>query len=120
MKPWKIIMLASTLIPLLCMPAASAEWGFYGSARVMTWSYSESAQASPTGNERTDTVWDLQGNSRIGATAEAGDIAGRFEYGTGVNLRRLYATWDFGKGVIHRYDRITVPFHMYTRLDMFF
>lgn len=82
------------------MTAAAAEWGLYGSARVQTWSYSESDEASETGYDRTETVWDLQGNSRIGATVKEGAIGGRFEYGTAVNLRRLYGTWDFGKGTI--------------------
>lgn len=88
---------------LLCtfvLQATAADWKFYGSARVKTWSYTESAKASDTGNERSDIDWDLQGNSRIGATVEDGNIGGRFEYGTGVNLRRLYATWNFGKGVV--------------------
>lgn len=96
-----IIIFAVTL--LLCtftLQATAADWSFYGSARVKTWSYSESAKASDTGYERTDTVWDLQGNSRIGATVKADNIGGRFEYGTAVNLRRLYGTWDFGKGVL--------------------
>lgn len=100
MKKWKITMLTPMLICILGMPVTAAEWGLYGSARVMTWSYSESAKASSTGHERTDTIWDLQGNSRIGATVKEGNIGGRFEYGTGVNLRRLYGTWNFGKGVI--------------------
>jgi hypothetical protein len=31
---------------------------------------------------------------------KAGDIGARFEYGTGVNLRRLYGTYNFGAGTI--------------------
>jgi len=88
---------------LLCtfaLQAAAAEWSFYGSGRMKTFSYSESSKASDTGNQRTDTDWDLQSNSRIGATIKDGNISGRFEYGTGVNVRRLYGTWDFGKGSV--------------------
>ena len=43
-------------------------------------------------------VWDLQGNSRIGANVKNGVISGAFEYGTGVNLRKLYGTWNFSSG----------------------
>ncbi len=47
------------------------------------------------------TEWDLQGNSRFGATVVVNDqIGGAFEYGTsgGVNLRKLYGTYTFGNG----------------------
>jgi hypothetical protein len=46
----------------------------------------------------TKTTFAQQGNSRIGANVAAGDIKGRFEYGTGINLRLLYGTWNFGSG----------------------
>jgi hypothetical protein len=95
---WAILIVAVSCS--FSMIAAAADWSFYGSARLQTWSYSESDEASETGYDRSNTVWDLQGNSRIGATVEEGPIGGRFEYGTAVNLRRLYGTWDFGKGVI--------------------
>ncbi len=52
---------------------------------------------TPAESDR-DTQWALQGNSRIGANVSAGDVSGRFEYGTGVNLRLLYGTWNFGGG----------------------
>jgi hypothetical protein len=45
-------------------------------------------------------VWALQGNSRIGANVSAGDVGGAFEYGTGVNVRKLYGTWNFGSGTL--------------------
>ena len=45
----------------------------------------------------SDLLQSLQGNSRIGANVKAGDnLTGRFEYGTGVNLRLLYGEYDFG------------------------
>ncbi|MCP4711474.1 MAG: hypothetical protein GY869_22870, partial [Planctomycetes bacterium] len=52
--------------------------------------------------DRVSATWDLQGNSRFGAKVKANDngIGGRFEYGTGVNLRLLYGTWDFGGGTL--------------------
>jgi hypothetical protein len=57
-----------------------------------------SKEANGTNWNDSDLSWDLQGNSRIGANVKAGDIGGRFEYGTGVNTRLLYGTWDFGGG----------------------
>ena len=45
----------------------------------------------------SDLNQSLQGNSRIGANVKAGDnLVGRFEYGTGVNVRLLYGEYDFG------------------------
>jgi hypothetical protein len=49
-------------------------------------------------DDEDELTWELQSNSRVGANVKAGDIGGRFEYGTGVNLRLLYGTWNFGPG----------------------
>ena len=87
------------------LPLQAADWNFYGSARMMTWY--ESGDAAAFLNEhdngdidRSDSelTWTLQRNSRIGAKVRHGDIEARFEYGTGVNLRRLYAVWKFAEG----------------------
>ncbi len=87
------------------VPSQAAGWNFYGSARMMTWY--ESGDAPGFLNEHdngnlnendSELTWTLQGNSRIGAKVKHGDIEARFEYGTGVNLRRLYAIWKFAEG----------------------
>ena len=80
-------------------PVVAADWGFYGSARMST--FSESTDAAE-GDDNRDTTWGLQGNSRFGAKVKANDngIGGKFEYGTGVNLRVLYGTWNFGGGTL--------------------
>jgi hypothetical protein len=57
-----------------------------------------SKEASASGFDDDDLLWYQQGNSRIGANVKAGDISGKFEYGTGVNLRVLQGTWNFGAG----------------------
>ena len=86
-------------------PLQASDWRFYGSARMMTWY--ESGDAPGFLNEHdngnidqrdSELTWALQGNSRIGAKVKHGDVEGRFEYGTGVNLRRLYAVWKFTEG----------------------
>jgi hypothetical protein len=62
------------------------------------------------GNQRNDEDdqidWQLQVNSRLGATVKAENIGGRFEFGINedtsgddndtVTSRRIFGTWDFG------------------------
>lgn len=97
MKKLFIFFVAAAMIVAFTVPAA-ADWNFYGHARVATWSDDVSKEATGTGFDDTDTTWALQSNARIGANVETGDIKGRFEYGTGVNLRLLYGDWNFGGG----------------------
>ena len=82
------------------LPVAAVEWKFYGSARFRTWYYQHEYEESDQAFS-SRTIWGLQGNSRIGATFNAGNFGGRFEYGSTseVKLRRIYGTWDFGNGV---------------------
>ncbi len=104
MKKSLMVIVILALI-LSSFPVHAADWKFYGSARVMTWYESGDAPAflneHDNGNiDQSDSelTWDLQGNSRIGAKVKHGDIEARFEYGTGVNLRRLYGVWKFAEG----------------------
>ena len=103
MKKLFMFFIAIALVAAFSVPAAAgdAEWNFYGSARMTTFYSDVSKEAAgvhtpPDGDK--DTTWTQQGNSRIGARVSAGDVAGRFEYGTGINLRLLYGTWNFGAG----------------------
>jgi hypothetical protein len=103
MKKTIAILAAFALVAGFAATAAAADWSFYGSARMTTFSSTLSKEApsnpmQPGLYDDTDTAWNLQGNSRIGANVSAGDVSGRFEYGTGVNLRILYGAWDFGGG----------------------
>lgn len=103
MKKLFVLFAAVALVCAFTLPVAAAEWGFYGSARMATWSTSNNVSdaAKLAGqHDDTDTRWDLQGNSRIGARVKAGDVGGRFEYGSGPNLRLLYGTWNFGAGTL--------------------
>jgi hypothetical protein len=107
MKKLFIFFIAVAMIAAFSVPAAAAdaEWSFYGSSRMSTFSDTYSKE-HPTAavhtpiDDDTDTTWAQQGNSRIGANVSAGDIGGRFEYGTGINLRLLYGTWNFGAGTL--------------------
>jgi hypothetical protein len=95
----KIIVLTAVFAMVFAGTALAADWNFYGSSRVGLFSNTISKEMSPvTGQDFTTTTYAQQGNSRIGANVAAGDVKGRFEYGTGVNLRLLYGTWNFGSG----------------------
>ncbi|MEE8540297.1 MAG: hypothetical protein V3S66_01445, partial [Desulfobacterales bacterium] len=52
-----------------------------------------------TGEDNMET-WAQQGNSRIGGKAQKDAVGGRFEYSTGVGVRLLYGTWNFGPGTL--------------------
>jgi len=98
MKKLLVGLFAVAMVVAFTAPAM-AEWNFYGSARMSTFYEIEDNSAN---DDRTSLTWDKQGNSRFGAKVKANDngIGGRFEYGTGVNLRLLYGTWDFGGGTL--------------------
>lgn len=103
MKTWGITLWILVLTAALAQPvAAAANWSFYGSARMRTYYHKLNSELSTTTPDDTRTIWGMQGNSRIGAEVKAGDIGGRFEYGgtDNVRVRRLYGTWNFGKGVL--------------------
>jgi hypothetical protein len=91
--------LAAAWVLTLAGTTLAADWAFYGSARMATFSADVDPQVAGVSSD-TDTQWSLQGNSRIGAYVTAGDVGGRFEYGSGPNLRHLYGTWNFGVGTI--------------------
>jgi hypothetical protein len=95
-----ILFLILILITVPALPAAAVDWKFYGSARFRTWYYDHTYE-EPSESTSYRSIWGLQGNSRIGATINSGDLGGRFEYGgsSELRLRRLYGTWNFGKGV---------------------
>lgn len=105
LKLFSVISVSLATLSLLFSPAMAEEaasWKFYGSSRMMTWYTNGDDMGSgavdyfgvdPDGAE---TTWNLQSNSRIGARVTSGNIGGRFEYGTGVNLRLLYGTYTMG------------------------
>jgi hypothetical protein len=108
----KLIMVIAALA-LIASPAMAVDWNFYGSARMATF-YQSRDYNNTTAVEDLDggggtlqddfdedaTVqWNLQGNSRLGATVKAENISGRFEFGideSDVTSRRIYGEWDFG------------------------
>ena len=108
MRKLLVLLAAVAFVVSFTVPAVAADWAFYGSSRMTTFM----ADVTPAGlNPKSDDdlTWDLQGNSRIGANVKAGAISGRFEYGTGINLRLLYGTWNFGGGAL-TLGQIYTPF----------
>jgi hypothetical protein len=102
MRKLLILVSAVAFVFAFTLPAAAAEWSFYGSARMFT-AYEDATPASTVpdteADSATDLYWYLQSNSRIGANVTTdGPISGHFEYGSTPNLRILSATWNFGAG----------------------
>ena len=100
MRKLLVLLSAVAFVVAFTAPAMAADWGFYGNARMTTFMDDDSKEVTETDFGDDDLTWDLQGNSRFGASVKAGDIGGGFEYGTGVNLRKLYGTWNFGGGTL--------------------
>jgi len=110
MKKLFVLFVAVALVGFT-VPAVAAEWSFYGSARMTTfWS---DIDAGDVGVDDDGLTWAQQGNSRIGARVKGETVSGRFEYGTGINLRVLWGAWDFGSG------RILLG-QTYTPVNMFY
>jgi hypothetical protein len=86
------------------------DWNFYGSARMATFyvsdDFGDGALVTTGADDDDGTQWDLQGNSRFGATVKGENISGRIEMGMtdavpgggNVSSRRVYGEWDFGAG----------------------
>jgi hypothetical protein len=109
MKKLFVLFAAVALVAAFTLPAAAADetledhlathWNFYGSARVSTW-YEGVGVGDDLGDIDTDNFnLALQGNSRIGARVNLDNgMSGRFEYGSGVNVRILWGEWNYGAG----------------------
>ena len=100
----KKLILIIAAIALIAPPALAVDWNFYGSARMATFYNSrdynnavasdlDGGPAWPGEDEDDQVQWDLQGNSRLGATVKAENISGRFEFGVNestITSRRLF------------------------------
>ncbi len=97
MKKLFILFAAAVLVFAYTLPAAAADWSFYGSARLST--FWDSFDSENDAADDDGLTWVGQGNSRIGAKVKADAISGRFEYGAGhgvANIRLLWGEWDMG------------------------
>ena len=92
----KLLIVLAVLV--LAAPTMAAEWNFYGQARFATWSTDVDMDVPGQDSDR-DTLWNQQGNSRIGATVKFNDeIGGGFEMDDSFGKRKLYGTYNFGVG----------------------
>ncbi len=114
MKKLLVIFAAIALIGAFAIPAAAGDWSFYGSSRMATFMEDYDKDAG----DDSDVGWAQQGNSRIGANVKGGDITGKFEYGTGVNLRVLWAEWNYGGGTLCLGQNY-VPVNLWTSAQAF-
>jgi hypothetical protein len=100
MKKLFVLLAAVAFVVAFTAPSFAAEWSFYGSARIHTFWESDDFGDGVDGtgaDDDFDLVHVLQGNSRIGANVKVTDnLVGRFEYGSGPNLRILWGEYDFG------------------------
>jgi hypothetical protein len=94
MKKLMIVLLSLAFVAAFTLPSFAGDWNFYGSSRITTF-YSD---FNDDAGDDDGFVHTLQGNSRIGATVSGDVISGGFEYGTGVNVRKLYGVWNMGGG----------------------
>lgn len=95
MKKQLLVLSAAAMVAAAAVPAM-AETTLYGSARMATF-YNFNDTKGALG--KTSSIDEhLQANSRVGLIAANGDVGGRVELGTGVNVRLLYGTWNFGSG----------------------
>ncbi len=94
MKKLFVIFASIALVAAFAVSATAADWSLYGNARMAT--YINNTDTGAKDGDASDLIWELQGHSRVGATIKNEDISARFEYGTGINLRRLYGVWDMG------------------------
>jgi hypothetical protein len=93
----KKLMVMVAALAMISGSAYAADWNFYGNARVATF-INDMDNPAPAADSK-NYVQNVQGNSRIGAIIKVSDeLSGQFEYGTGVNVRVLAGTWNFGAG----------------------
>lgn len=113
-----ILLAAIALVAAFTAYSFAAEWSFYGQARMTTfWMDEDFGDFNPYGKTRNwnddfDLNHGLQGNARIGANVKISEnLVGRFEYGTGINLRILWGEYNFGSfklGVGQHYTPVNI------------
>jgi len=101
MRKLFIILAAVGFVVSFSASALANDWAFYGRAMMDTYWGDVDKEANTSNFDDSDLEWSLDSTSYIGAkVATDYGIGGRFEYGTGVNLRLLYGTWNFGAGTL--------------------
>ena len=97
MKKQLIILSAVAAVTAFAVPAM-AETTLYGSARMATFYNVADAKTTAATGKTAGFDEHLQGNSRFGANFSNDAVGGKVEFGTAVNTRLLYGTYNFGSG----------------------
>lgn len=88
-------------LSLALVSPALADSSIYGSMRYDTFYINQKSDGTMNTAGKTSYTalyQALQGNSRFGAKWKDGNLSGRFEVGTGINLRLLYGEYKFDGG----------------------
>lgn len=96
MKKQLVVLSAVAAVAAFAVPAM-ADTTLYGSARMATF-YNMIDTKTVASGKTSGIDEHLQGNSRFGANFSDGAVGGKVEFGTGVNTRLLYGTYNFGGG----------------------
>ena len=115
MRKLPVFLASIALVASFTTTSYASEWSFYGQARMTTFWMDEDYGDFGIffgGTKDHDLDHRLQDNARIGANVKVGDnLVGRFEYGTGINLRILWGEYDFGSfklGVGQHYTPVNI------------
>ena len=115
MRKSLFLLAAIALLTAFTAPSFASEWNFYGQARMTTfWVDEDFGDFDIFFSDKKDHDLDhnLQSNARIGATVKVSDnLVGRFEYGTGINLRILWGEYNFGSfklGIGQHYTPVNI------------
>lgn len=92
----KKIIFGIIMLSLLATMAFAQDIKPYGSARIGYWYEMPNKDYMGTDESDLDLNYGLQGNSRFGVNFKKDDLTAKVEYGTGVNLRLLYAKMNMG------------------------
>jgi hypothetical protein len=127
----KLIALFAVL--LIAAPAMAADWSFYGSARMATfWDHRDYGDTPPATlgdeDEDDDLLWDLQGNTRLGARVKADKVSGRIElalpssntHDGNVVTRLAYGTWKFADNMSLKVGKDYTPVSQFVSTQTFF
>lgn len=86
--------LLTVVVLLIATLAFAQDFKPYGSARLGFWYDLPNEDYTGTGESDFDLNYGLQSNSRFGVDFNKSDLTAKVEYGTGVNLRLLWAKLD--------------------------
>ncbi|MBP7562191.1 MAG: hypothetical protein KA886_00240, partial [Candidatus Cloacimonetes bacterium] len=91
----KKVIFVTLALALAATTAFAQEIKAYGSARLGYW-YEMPNEDYAGGESDFDLNYGIQSNSRFGVNFKKDDLTAKVEYGTGVNLRLLWAKMNMG------------------------